>query len=93
MTTHTEGLSGLIDGRQVVGPLPDGECHTPAVDVIFLMGADGRLAEMRPAPYDRESVLQQLLADHPNLLVGGDSESRLLLIAQEHGVPDSAGGL
>ncbi len=62
------------------------------MDVIFLMGADGRLAEMRPAPYDRESVLQQLLADHPNLLVGGDSESRLLLIAQEHGVPDSAGG-
>lgn len=92
MTTHTEGLSGLIDGRQVAGPLPDRECHTPAVDVIFLMGADGRLAEMRPAPYDRESVLQQLLADHPNLLVGGDSESRLLLIAQEHGVPDSAGG-
>lgn len=38
---------------------------------IFMLAADGTLVEMLEAPYDSESVLQELLEDHPRLL-GGD---------------------
>ena len=62
------------------------------MDVIFLKRPDGALVEMRPAPYDRESILQQLLADHPDLVVAGNADSRLLLVAKEQGIPDADGG-
>ncbi len=61
------------------------------MEVIFWKAPDGTLAEMRPAPYDSEAVLQQLLAEHPSLLVAGRSDLRLLLIAREQGVPDQEG--
>ena len=51
------------------------------------------LIEMTEQPYDAESVLQQLLADHPNLLAGdvdGDQRKRLLLVQREIGVPAEA---
>src|SRR4051794_2757272 len=41
--------------------------------------------------YDAEAVLQQLLADHPNLLVGeqdGDRRKRWLLVQREIGIGD-----
>ena len=53
----------------------------------------GTLIEMTEQPYDAESVLQQLLADHPNLLAGdveADQRKRLLLIQREMGVPSEA---
>lgn len=55
------------------------------------------LIEMTEQPYDAEDVLQQLLADHPNLLVGeqdGDQRKRWLLVQREIGVGDEpdAGG-
>ncbi len=47
------------------------------------------LIEMTEQPYDAESVLQQLLADHPNLL-GGESDGgrrkRWLLVQREIGI-------
>ncbi len=61
------------------------------MDVIFWQRQDGELVEMRPKTYDREDVLQQLLAEHPHLLVAGRDDVRLLLIAREQGVPDYMG--
>jgi hypothetical protein len=49
------------------------------------------LIEMTERPYDAEAVLQQLLADHPNLLVGeqdGDRRKRWLLVQREIGIGD-----
>lgn len=65
-------------------------------DSIFLLQAGDQLIEMQSAPYDSESLLQELLAKHPNLLAGSqvDSESprRWLLVRRECGVPDEQGG-
>jgi hypothetical protein len=49
------------------------------------------LIEMTTRPYDAEEVLQQLLADHPNLLVGeqdGDRRKRWLLVQREIAIGD-----
>ena len=63
---------------------------------IFLVQDSGALVEMRGAPYDSESVLQQLLASYPNLLAGDqiDSESprRWLLVKREMGIPGEENG-
>lgn len=59
---------------------------------IFIKQGD-TLIEMTERPYDAEAVLQQLLADHPNLLAGdvdGEQRKRLLLIQREMGVPSEA---
>jgi len=59
---------------------------------IFIKQGD-TLIEMTERRYDAESVLQQLLADHPNLLAGdvdSDQRKRLLLIQREMGVPSDA---
>ena len=62
------------------------------MDSIFLMHDDGHLVEMRPEKYASESVLQELLADHPHLLTGGSaSDQHLLLVGKEQGVPDDEG--
>jgi hypothetical protein len=59
---------------------------------IFHINKDNVLAELRQTPYDSEALLQRLLADHPSILgVAGSSGGRLLLIAQEFGVPEASG--
>ncbi len=53
------------------------------------------LTEMTEQPYDAEAVLQQLLVDHPNLLVGdqdSDQRKRWLLVEREIGIGDEADG-
>lgn len=54
---------------------------------IYLIRDDGGLVEMAERDYDSEDVLQELLADHPNLLAGDQIDStaprRWLLTAQE----------
>ena len=63
---------------------------------IFLIQADGKLVEMSSEPYDSEALLQELLADYPNLLAGEQIDSsnprRWLLVTREMGVPAEAGG-
>lgn len=55
------------------------------------------LIEMTEQPYDAESVLQRLLAEHPDLLAGASDDEgcrRWLLVQREFGIgeePDSAG--
>lgn len=63
---------------------------------MFVMKDDGRLVEMVERPYDSESVLQDLLSDHPNLLPGDqidpEEPRRWLLVRAEAGVPSEEGG-
>jgi len=37
---------------------------------IYLLSNDSKLVAMEEAAYDSESLLQKLLADHPDLLAG-----------------------
>lgn len=66
-------------------------------DGIFLRTTDG-LAVLHDTKYDSEALLQEALALYPDVIAGpttkSDEANRLLLIAQEMGVPDSeAGGM
>src|SRR3990172_4817348 len=58
---------------------------------IFLIKADGSLAQLKNEAYESENLLQRLLAEYPNLL-SMDSETeypnRWLLVKREMGVPD-----
>lgn len=66
-------------------------------DGLFHIDPDGTLRAMRVTPYEAESLLQGLLADHPDLLAGGqmypDEPRRWLLVQREHGVPDREGAV
>ncbi len=61
-------------------------------DAIYLLGTDGTLERVPLQPYISETVLQQLIADHPELLAGeqmdADDPPRWLLIRREAGIPD-----
>jgi hypothetical protein len=59
--------------------------------VIYLLGNDDDLVELRESAYDSEDLLQTLLAKYPSLLAGdqiNDAEPRRwLLISREAGLP------
>lgn len=59
---------------------------------IYLLNEDGDLTEMTEEDYASEQVLQQHLADHPNLLAGDqiDEETprKWLFIDREYGISD-----
>jgi hypothetical protein len=63
---------------------------------IYLLKEDSKLLAMEEAPYDSESLLQMLLADHPDLLAGDqiDAEEprRWLLVTREMAVPGEQEG-
>jgi hypothetical protein len=63
---------------------------------IYLLGGESRLIAMEEAPYDSETLLQKLLADHPDLLAGDqiDAEEprRWLLVSREMAVPGEQDG-
>jgi hypothetical protein len=63
---------------------------------IFLIQESGELNELSEQQYEAENVLQQLLANHPNLLAGDQinptAPRRWLLISREQAVPDEEGG-
>jgi hypothetical protein len=63
---------------------------------IYLLKEDSTLLAMDVAPYDTESLLQKLLADHPDLLAGDqiDAEEprRWLLVTREMAVPGEQDG-
>jgi len=58
---------------------------------IFLLQTGGELVEMSEQPYVTEAVLQELIANYPNLLAGDqmdrDAPRRWLLVSREMGVP------
>ena len=63
---------------------------------IYLLQEDGTLRGMEESRYDSERLLQQLLANYPDLLAGeqiNEAEPRRwVLVSQEAGVPDEEGG-
>jgi hypothetical protein len=67
-------------------------------DSIFLLSDDGDdpFVELRAEPYSSEDLLQRLLAEHPDLLAGGQMNvqvpRRWLLVSRELGVPKQEGG-
>jgi hypothetical protein len=65
-------------------------------DSIFLIGSDGTLVEAKQEQYALERELQELLADHVELLPGGQIDRseprRWQLVKREAGVPNEEGG-
>jgi hypothetical protein len=63
---------------------------------IYLLKEDSKLLAMEESPYDSESLLQKLLADHPDLLAGDqiDAEEprRWLLVTREMTIPGEQDG-
>jgi hypothetical protein len=63
---------------------------------IFLLHDDNRFISMDHHEYESESLLQELIAKHPDLLAGGESaegdERRWLLVTREMGVPGELDG-
>jgi hypothetical protein len=62
---------------------------------VFLLQGEDKLVHMVEQPYEAESLLQILLAAHPDLLAGDQIDPanprRWLLIEREAGVPAAAG--
>lgn len=58
---------------------------------IFLIKNDGKLVEMKETSYESESLLQNLLAEYPNLLAGAQIDQnnprKWLLVSREIGIP------
>jgi hypothetical protein len=65
-------------------------------DTIFLLGAEGRLKRMPHRQYDTEDLLQGLIDQYPELLVGEqidrDQPPRWLMVSREAGIPAVDGG-
>jgi hypothetical protein len=63
---------------------------------IFLLQGSSKLVKMHEARYDSEDLLQQLLAQYPDLLAGDQIDSaeprRWLLVCREMPVPDEEDG-
>lgn len=61
-------------------------------DGLFHVDGTGGMTAMSVTPYQAESVLQDLVENHPDLLAGGQidpsSPRRWLLVKREQGVPD-----
>lgn len=58
---------------------------------IYLIQKDQSLVEMREQAYDSETLLQELLAEYPNILAGeqaeGNTPRRWLLVSREMSLP------
>lgn len=63
---------------------------------IFLIQDDGQLVDMKEQAYDSEDLLQELLANYPDLLAGDQIDSaqprKWLLISREVGLPSEQNG-
>jgi hypothetical protein len=63
---------------------------------IYLLDGESKLIAMEESPYDSETLLQKLLADHPDLLAGdqinAEEPRRWLLVTREMAVPGEQDG-
>ena len=88
---HLSENVAKIDGRSV-----SSNTGEQLAGRIYLLKEDSKLLAMEQAPYDSESLLQKLLADHPDLLAGDqiDAEEprRWLLVTREMAVPGEQDG-
>lgn len=58
------------------------------MSAIYLRDGDEFVA-MHEAKYDAEAVLQSLLAEHPEILAGGERTAGWVLVRREAGIPDA----
>ncbi len=65
-----------------------------STDAIFLLGQDKKLERVPYSTYATEDLLQELIAEYPELLAGDqidpEDPPRWLLVTREAGVPDAA---
>ena len=65
-------------------------------DPIFVMSHHKKLMRVDQSPYDKESILQKLISDYPEIIPGnsqdGVSDRRWLLVRREAGIPNEEGG-
>ena len=63
---------------------------------IYLLDEQSGLVAMDESAYDSENLLQQMLADHPDLLAGEQIDSvaprRWLLVSREMAIPGEEAG-
>lgn len=63
---------------------------------IYLLNGESKLIAMEESPYDSETLLQKLLADHPDLLAGdqinAEEPRQWLLVTREMAVPGEQDG-
>jgi hypothetical protein len=68
----------------------------PLAGRIYLLNDESKLIAMEESAYDSESLLQKLLADHPDLLAGeqinAEQPRRWLLVTREMTVPGEQDG-
>ena len=68
----------------------------PVAGRIYLLNGESNLIAMEESAYDSESLLQKLLADHPDLLAGeqinAEQPRRWLLVTREMSVPGEQDG-
>ena len=62
---------------------------------IFVRNEDGRLEPLEEVPFEQEEELQELVADHPEILIGEqidpDNPRRWILVKREKGIADRPG--
>lgn len=63
---------------------------------IFVLNGDNQLTQVRPSEFDYERNFQELIAEHPELLLGDlihpDKPRRWILVKREMGIPDQEDG-
>ena len=68
----------------------------PKNDFIFLISDEGKLTKAPGTPYEKEDHLQEIVANHPEVLLADESSEdeaiRWLLVKREAGIPDSEAG-
>ena len=66
------------------------------IESIYYLNEQGRIEPMAEEPFDKEDTLQELVANHPELLSGErinpDDPRRFILIGREQGIPITEGG-
>lgn len=59
--------------------------------IMFTINASGSLVELNPAPYEKEKILESLIAEYPRVLGcdagSGDGDRRWMLIKQQFRIP------
>jgi hypothetical protein len=65
-------------------------------DTIFLLADNNKLQRIPNVEYETEGLLQALIADNPELMVGeqmdAEAPPKWLMVAREAGIPDSQNG-
>jgi hypothetical protein len=92
---YLSNLGLQLETRPLAYGLPEESRPLIDTDNIFLINADNKLERVPHSQYESEDLLQTLLEEHPELLVGDqinpDDPPRWIVVSREAGIPDSVG--